>query len=331
MAVTLKCRDCGHTTQAGDDTPQTCPQCEGTMKKSGNKADGGAASSGREKPRSRDEDDEPRPRKKSRFEDDEPKERLELKVDEDDEEGSKGKGKGKGRSGRNGAAAESLGLKSGFHDKSLMRQVEDELSRGEVLHWAARPSREIAQANGNRVALFGYLFAGLGLLISIGIFSSSAPWYVGLFPLLFVLIGIALAVLGPRSHMKQAERGWYAVTDRRAIVYSASVFGSGGKATTYEPSELRQMRVETTDVVEGGGDLIFRTEISRHTHTHTDARGRRTTSTSTSKQNYGFLGIEQVREVETLVVNVLLDGNMDEERERARKKRRRDREADRDV
>src|SRR5262249_2161178 len=134
-------------------------------------------------------------------------------------------------------------------------------------------------------------------------------WFVGLVPLLFVVIGLAIAILGPRATMRQAERGWYAVTGRRAIVYGASMFGSGGQATTYEPEELPRMRGEQGKAPEGAGDLIFKTVVTQPTRTERDARGRTRTSTSTNTQHFGFLGIENVKEVETLIYNVLLGGD----------------------
>jgi len=74
------------------------------------------------------------------------------------------------------------------------------------------------------------------------------------------------------------------------------------------------MRVRKPSAVEGGGDLIFKTEVSHHTRTERDTHtGRTRTSTNTSTTHFGFMGIKNVKEVETLVHKVLLEGSNDNE------------------
>lgn len=339
MSVTLKCPDCGHTVQAADDTPRTCPECEGTMKKPGYKAKSAPTSSDKAKPKAKPEplpeDDEPRAKKPAAAkpapakqdnpftfddEEDDPKPRKAAAKpakkaepeplpldDEDDAEDAKGHG-----STRDGSAAESLEIDPGFRNKKLMRQVEEELSRGEVLYWAGRMHPEIAEKNARNARIVGIVFAALGGLISAVLFAV-APWYAGLIPLLFVAIGVAIAVFGPKLTMKQAELGWYAVTNRRAIVYAASAFGAGGRATSYEPKELRGMRVQKSNAVDGAGDLIFRTDVHDNRTKWVDKRTGRTVKTTGSRteHHHGFMGIANVREVETLIHNVLLEGEPD--------------------
>ncbi len=171
---------------------------------------------------------------------------------------------------------------------------------------------EIAQKNARKALITGLVFAGVGVLFSAVAFAV-APWFVGLFPLIFVAIGIGIAVVAPKIAIKQAELGWYAVTNQRALVYIPSAFGSGGETTSYEPNELRRMRVQTSKVVKGAGDLIFKTKITEKRTDYVDRRTRQTvkTETSRSETHFGFLGIPDVREVETLIHNVLLDGNND--------------------
>jgi hypothetical protein len=323
MAVTLKCSDCGHTIQAEDESPRTCPQCDGTMKKPAYKAKSGPTSSDKEKPKAKaeektkpkpaakaaarddrdDDEDEPKPKKKPA------KKEEPLSLDDDDE-------KGGGGNARDDAAAKSLEIDPGFTNKKLMRQVEEELSRGEVLHWAGRMCPEIAKRNAGKVRLIGIIFAVIGLVFT-GIGFAVAPWFVGVILLLFPAVGVTLAILAPKVILKQAELGWYAVTNQRAIVYAPSAFGSGGKATTYEPSELRRMRVQKSNVVDGAGDLIFKTQVTHRRTDYVDRKTGRTTrsETSTTETHYGFLGIENVREVETLVHNILLEGQDDRDDE----------------
>jgi hypothetical protein len=164
--------------------------------------------------------------------------------------------------------------------------------------------------------LFGLVFALIGAAVATGMFlAKGIPWFAGLIPLVFVLIGIGVAILGPRASVKQAERGWYAVTDRRAIVFTASLFGDSGKAESYEPRELRRMRVEKAKSPPGAGDLIFKTKVTEKRTDYVDRRTGQTlrSETSRSETKFGFLGIENVREVETLVHNVLLGADRDDD------------------
>jgi hypothetical protein len=289
------------------------------MKKPAYKAKSGPTSSDKEKPKSKpvddDEDDEPKPKKKAtarRDEDDEDEDERPKKKAKKREEG-----RGEGGNTRDGTAAESLEISTGFKNKELMKQVEDELSRGEVLHWAGRPCLAIAKRKGIWAVIFGMAFAVIGAIVMVMMFTvaKGIPWFAAIVPGIFVAIGLAVAIIGPRMMVKQAKRGWYAVTDRRAIVYQVSLFGSSGQATSYEPSELRKMRVQKTSVVEGGGDLIFRTEVSHHTRTEHDARGRSRTSTSTQTHHFGFMGIEDVKEIETLIHKILLGADDDDDNE----------------
>src|SRR5205085_514192 len=148
-------------------------------------------------------------------------------------------------------------------------------------------------------------------------FAAKIPPAVLIVPGLFVLIGLAMAALGPVMKLRQARLGWYAVTDRRAIVFHVSIIGKAGKATTYVPAELRAMRVAKSWFVKGGGDLIFRTEVREQRTRYVDRRTGRTTRTETQRTviHYGFLGIEDVKEVESLIHEVLLSRDRDRDDE----------------
>jgi hypothetical protein len=316
MPVTLKCPDCGHTAQSDDGEPMTCPECEGTMATPPKKKYQAKSSSledeerVRKKTKRRDEDDEddeddekPKAKKKARVEDedDAPKPRKKAKRRDDDDE------KGGGDFTRDGKAAEQLGLSPGFKNKALMKQVEEELSRGEVLHFVCRPSKEIAKKQGFVIGGLGALFALIGVVFAALMLTvMKVPIYAVLIPVAFVLIGGLIAVLGPVAKSRQARLGWYAVTDRRAIVFNVALWGKTGHAESYSPTDLRKMWVKKSFWVKGGGDLVFKTVTTYSTHTTRDARGRSRTQTSQQTQYYGFLGIEDVKDVELLIHEVLL-------------------------
>lgn len=316
MAVTLKCPDCGHTVQAPDDTPRTCPECEGTMKKPAYKAKSGPTSSDREKEKAKKAEDEPRAKKPAPAKKAAEPEPLPLDDDEADDERD-------GDFTRSGAVAERLGIDPGFSDKALMRQVAGEMSRGEVLHWVARPSMEIAQKKAKWMRIGGVALVAVAVIIAavlLAVAGKAVPWYVAvIIGVVFGGFGVLIAVLGPKSLLKQAESGWYAVTDRRAIVYLAPLWGKKGQTTSYDPAELRKMWVRKSSWVDGGGDLIFKTEVHDNRTKWVDRRTGRTVKQTGSRteHHYGFLGIENVREVETLIHDVLLGGDSgDDEEER---------------
>lgn len=313
MAITIKCPDCGHAKQSDDGEPETCPECEGTMApppkkkyqaKSSPLEDESRAKS---KPKRRDDDEDERPaRKKPRAEDEEDDERpVKKKARAHDED------KGGGDFTTDGKAAAALDLNPGFKNKELMKQVAEELSRGEVLHFACRPCLKIAKMQGVVGAVFGAVFALIGLIVLI-VFVSGAmkgiPVFAYLVPVLFILVGLGIAVFAPIAKIRQAKKGWYAVTDRRAIVFHIGLWGSSGHAEDYPPAAVRKMWIKKSFWVKGAGDLVFRTEVTHHTRTERDSHGRTRTTHSTSTQHFGFLGVEDVKDIETLLHEILLAG-----------------------
>jgi hypothetical protein len=347
MPVTIKCPDCGHTEESNDGASKTCPQCEGAMSAPPKKKYQAKSSSledeerakkkdklrnDDEKPKKKakprdddeDEDEKPKTKKKPRDDEDEEEEKPKPKkkaaepqeamsLDDDDDDG------GEGDNPRNAKVAERLGIDPGFTNKALMRQVAKELSRGEVLYFAVRPSEAIAKKQGLVAMIVGTIFALLGIgavVLILTVLSEKVPWYVAFIPLFMAFIGGAIAVLGPIMKNRQARLGWYAVTDRRAIVFNIALWGKSGQVETYQPAELRKMWIKKSFWLKGGGDLVFKTIITQRTRTERDrTTGRTRTSTSTSKEHFGFLGIEDAKEVEALIHEVLLSGRRDEDDE----------------
>src|SRR5262245_35662566 len=199
MAVTIKCPDCGHTEKSEDGESKTCPECEGTMtappkKKSKRRDD------------DEDEEDEPKAKKKRRDDDREDEDENEKDAKPAKKSGSRG-GKNDGDGPvRDGKAAADLDINPGFKNKPLMSQVEEELEYKEVLHWAGRQCPEFVKRSGMMTRIFGFIFAGAGLLFCV-IVLAVVPGMMKLmvlFPLLFVLIGLGLAVFMPGIMAKQA-------------------------------------------------------------------------------------------------------------------------------
>lgn len=277
MPLTINCTDCGHTEQSDDGTSKTCPACEGIMTIP-------------------------------------PKKKYQAKSTSLEEEARAKKNKNRSDDGEkiggdcpcDGRAAEALDLNPGFEDKALLEQVEGELSHGEVLHYICRPSKVIAEKQ-------GWVFTGIGGFVFLaGIIGGAwmftmmrVPTSMLIAPGFFVLFGIVFFILGA-GKKNQAEKGWYAVTDRRAITFEAPLFGNGGICKSYAPAELRKMWVQKSMWLQGGGDLIFKTEVTTSVRTVRDPSGSRRNETTQSKQHFGFLGIDNVKDVERLIHEVLL-------------------------
>jgi hypothetical protein len=325
MAVMLKCLDCGYGMQAEDEESQTCPMCEGTMTKPKYKAKSGPTSSDVEKAK---------PKTKSKYTDDEENEekpaakpKATAKPEEEPLPLDEGEDEEVADFPRSAKAAERVGIDPGFSERHLMKQVESELTPGEVLHWAGRPSLTIAKKKAMMARIGGVVVVLVGIGVTVGLLMSSVPTYVVIVPALIILGGIVTFILGPKSIIRQAEHGWYALTDRRAIVCQAFLWGKGGLTTTYTQGEVASMWIKKSYWAKDGGSLVFRTEVKVETVHHTSTvrgrrghrghhghRGRRPginnsrTSTTTTVTHYGFLDIEEVSQVEMLVREVLLKG-----------------------
>lgn len=298
MAVTLTCPTCNHKVKVADDEVDEarCPYCDEALENVPIKL--------------------------------KPRDDAEEEAEDDDRPSRKKKKKRSGGSRDNATSQDSrsadrFDLPTGFDDDQLMEQVEGELSRAEVVHFACRPSTGVAKIQAVIGAFFGVFFAVVGTIVALVMLSNAKSFNAfALIPVGIVVIGLLIAVFAPIMKLRQARLGWYAVTDRRAIVFHVSLFGSSGHATTYTPGEMKRMRIARSWLVSGAGDIIFRTEVHTSTRHVSDGRGRHRTETSTSTTHYGFLGIERVRDVEALIHEVLLsDDGSDDDRPRRRKRR----------
>lgn len=191
----------------------------------------------------------------------------------------------------------------------LDARVRSELENGEQLLWVGqpRPGRFVRQTL--PVVLFGIPWTAFALLWT-GMATWGALWgnagaqqagpgidFSICFPLWgipFILIGLGM-LSSPLWARREAKRTCYALTDRRVILFEADVFRSI-EVRSYRPAALTKMfRRENAD---GSGDLVFEEITQWHRANH---RGR-----ITSIQAHGFLGIDNVREIEKLVRKALL-------------------------
>ena len=324
MPITIKCPDCGYAAQSEDGEPEECPKCDGTMTpvkkkpplaKAAPPADEPRAKA-RPKPREEDDDRPKKPKRRGDDDDgdDEPpaKPKAAARPRDDDEDDRPAKRK-KSSNPRDGAAAERADLPSGFEDDELVAQVEEELQPGEVLHFACRQARKLAQLQAALYALVASAFVfipglmGLSFLVSA---KDAKDYLFALVPLAVAAGAAVVAVLSARGRLRQAARGWYAVTDRRAIVFEVSLFRGTGEATTYTPQQVRKMWVRKSSWLKGGGDVVFKTVV-----TITTEVSRSSEKTSKSTTHFGFIGVEDVESVRDVIEWVLLSERDDDDDE----------------
>lgn len=178
-----------------------------------------------------------------------------------------------------------------------------ELAPHETLIWSGRPhsvKRLVLQTTPKAITGLGLIALTLIWVVMV-VRGGNNNWDKGQAVAPFAEHNIAIAAIAglwmispslfllfwPLRTWRRLERTCYALTDRRAVVIAPG-FAGRHKTKSFTGDELRLMRVE--DQGDGTGDLIF-------------------ASPSTwvgMAETIGFLGIEQVRDVEALVRQKLL-------------------------
>lgn len=193
----------------------------------------------------------------------------------------------------------------------LDARVRSELDEGEQLLWVGQPRPDRFARMSLPLVLFGGLWTAFSLF-----WIAVASWIVlvkgapgvqnaggrigGLFAcfpffgLPFVLIGLGM-LSSPFLMRRRAKRTFYALTDRRAILWEAGSFGSVD-VRSYRPAALKKMY--RRDYEDGSGDLVFEESLLM--------RRTRSRGAPLSKQSHGFLGIDNVREIEQLLRKALI-------------------------
>jgi hypothetical protein len=183
-------------------------------------------------------------------------------------------------------------------DEDVIRR---ELQPGEVMLWNGRGTHFRMGVTAIPAVLFGTFFAGFAIfwIAMATVMGGKQGGAIGIFQIIFPLFGVPFLLVGlgvmasPFWAKRRAKNTLYALTNRRAIILEAAWFGSSRTVHSYEPSGLGAMtRVEHQD---RSGDLVFERKI-----TGTQKNGRPIT------KKVGFIGVPNVREVETAVRDALL-------------------------
>jgi hypothetical protein len=197
-------------------------------------------------------------------------------------------------------------------------RVDAELDTGEQLLWVGEPSPGRFMRMSLPILLVGIPFfgfalfwvvmaSGMGFLAIGGDQDLTGPGVFGLFAcfplcgLPFLLIGLAM-LTSPFWMARLARKTFYAVTDRRAILWSAGWWGSV-TVRSFRPGDMTELqRVEFAD---GSGDLIFREFYTWSPGSHNHAGHYH--GGHYQRNRLGFFGIERVRDVEAIIRRVVLE------------------------
>ena len=186
----------------------------------------------------------------------------------------------------------------------LDARVRSELDHSEHLLWVGQPQPSRFARKALPLVLFAIPWTAFAVfwmvMASVGVLQNAGPG-IGGFDVCFPLFGIPFVLVGlgmlssPFWLRRNAKRTCYALTNRRAILWAAGFFGSV-EVRSYRPAALT--KIVRRDYPNGSGDLVFEETITMP--------GTRYRDTFASTQGHGFMGIDNVREIEELLRKALL-------------------------
>lgn len=193
-------------------------------------------------------------------------------------------------------------------DPEVRNRINAELQPGERLLWAGQPTPALYARSSRPIMVFGLFFTGFSLFWIAA--AGGMMWFADgpgsrdrgfqvfncfpLFGIPFFLVGMGM-VTSPIWMRRAAKRTVYGVTDRRCIVVKGKPTG-GVEVRSFGPGDLTDM--SRNEYANGGGDLVFQEDFRMSTN----SKGH-TTSTRTA---HGFIGIENVRDIENLIRSQVL-------------------------
>ncbi|MEJ5277038.1 MAG: hypothetical protein WHU94_14100 [Thermogemmata sp.] len=187
-------------------------------------------------------------------------------------------------------------------------RVHSELRHDERLIWTGRPKPSRFMWSSIPIFLFGIPWTAFAVfwmaMASRMLFDEAGgnrPEGVDVFFTCFPLFGVPFVLIGlgmlssPFWMYRSAQHTCYALTNQRAIIWAAGWFG-GIEVRSFKAADL--VKLTRREYADGSGDLVFEVSVTEirdndsYLHFHRTVRG--------------FLGIENVREVEELVQRTLL-------------------------
>jgi hypothetical protein len=194
--------------------------------------------------------------------------------------------------------------------EELTARVNSELQQGERLVWLGQPRPGRLMWSSIPVVLFGipwtafslfWMGAASGVLFEGG--THEGPPGFGAFFICFPLFGLPFVLIGlgmlssPYWVYRQARRTCYALTNQRALIWTPK-WNRSVEVRSFKAAELG--KIVRRDYADGNGDLVFEEVVSTSRDSDGDLR--------TTKTEHGFIGIENVRDVEDKLRKALLGG-----------------------
>jgi len=187
--------------------------------------------------------------------------------------------------------------------------IKAELSKKENIVWIGRPSMRVIQAQ-------AWIAMPIGLVLIVGaivalIFSGTVTEF-GLFlglllgGLFILLIGSAFTAAPWLVSLTGKYRAVYVLTTRRALIWEAVTrMRNEEMFSSYLVPQLVKMERRESALVKGAGDLVFGERIVVR------SSGGSSGGTRREKQPVGFLKMDDVRTVEKMIRETLLDERTD--------------------
>jgi len=199
----------------------------------------------------------------------------------------------------------------------LKEKALADLNGNEKVIWIAQPLQALVLRRSMGWLIGGGIAALIGLVMMMGSLASkpapAAPGrpappptsnIFGSFSMILFVGGLCCAAV-PLYRWKMATGTCYVLTNRRALVYKQGLFGPSRES--YAPSEVADMRRADSWLMDGGGDLIFRTVKTISTSRNPQGGSSSTVRTT----HYGFLAIAHVKEIDKLVHETIIDRFVD--------------------
>jgi len=171
----------------------------------------------------------------------------------------------------------------------LRQVVENELRNDEQIVWTDQPIPSHVARRALPISAFGLFFGGFAVFWFVGALGatqgSQTGWMNSIFPLFglpFVAIGLAMFA-SPLFVARRARKTVYAITNQRAMIVTC---GRWHKVSSFAPERLQTF--DRTTRSDGSGDLIFGQDLALQ-------------GNHLRFQSYGFIGVREVRHVESLL------------------------------
>jgi hypothetical protein len=197
-----------------------------------------------------------------------------------------------------------------LEESSLSAQQQEMVSvrlrKGEKLVWVGQPVPKISVLRVLIPAIALGVFATIGVTIAM-FFTPDMGTIRWLIPVAVPFVSAVAGIGGAVYQAWRAKKTFYALTDRRAIVWDCSYVGKVSP-TDYDPATVAKMRRMNAWFVKGAGDLVFHSKTVTTKTRYVDQRGNtKRTETSSYTIYYGFLAIADAAEVEQLVREALIE------------------------